>query len=547
MDGMRESRPSRLAASARHALYSLKTAKSLHAARSSGPNQGFKPMNVSTPKVPRVSGSLSRNLGLWAVVGLGLGYMTPTVVFDTFGIVSGITDGAVPMAYIVALVVMMFTAVSYGKMAGAIPSAGSAYTYAHRSIHPNVGFFVGWTSLLDYLLLPMVNALIIRLYLEQIFPDVSPVIWVVLYVAAITAVVYISMRGTSRVNALLLCFSVAVIIVFIVLVCNQLVNGEGLGTVFSSRPFIHEDMNTESLLMAATVVCFSFIGFDAITMYAEEVRSPKIMPRAILVTVIIGGAIFLIASYFAQLRFPDNTPFGDYVDDPLPQIGLIVGGEVFQTIFVAAGFTATVASGLASHASVSRMLLVMGRNSVLPKRVFGYVSPRTHTPTFNVVLVGVVSLAAMSFSLELISAFINFGALIAFTAVNASVIAWFAIRQGRRKTFADVFNYIVMPAIGVIMTALLWLNLHEEALIGGLIWMAAGAIYLLVLTRAFRKPIASFDENEPVTGFNKVIDADGDIITVGPGLEVETMRHGSSNASDTPRAADDQPKSTRNE
>ena len=131
--------------------------------------------------------------------------------------------------------------------------------------------------------------------------------------------------------------------------------------------------------------------------------------------------------------------------------------------------------------------------------------------------------------------------------MNASVIAWFAIRQGRRKTFADVFNYIVMPAIGVIMTALLWLNLHEEALIGGLIWMAAGAIYLLVLTRAFRKPIASFDENEPVTGFNKVIDADGDIITVGPGLEVETMRHGSSSASDTPRAADDQPKSTRNE
>lgn len=99
-------------------------------------------MNVSTPKVPRVSGSLSRNLGLWAVVGLGLGYMTPTVVFDTFGIVSGITDGAVPMAYIVALVVMMFTAVSYGKMAGAIPSAGSAYTYAHRSIHPNVGFLL---------------------------------------------------------------------------------------------------------------------------------------------------------------------------------------------------------------------------------------------------------------------------------------------------------------------------------------------------------------------------------------------------------------------
>ncbi len=504
-------------------------------------------MNMPSPKVPRVSGTLSRNLGLWAVVGLGLGYMTPTVVFDTFGIVSGITDGTVPMAYIVALVVMMFTAVSYGKMSSAIPSAGSAYTYAHRSMHPNVGFFVGWTSLIDYLLLPMVNALIIRLYMEQIFPDVPTVIWVMIYVAAVTTVVYISMRGTSRINGLLLCFSVAVILLFVVLVSNQLVNGEGLGTVFSSRPFVHEELDFLTLLTAATVVCFSFIGFDAITMYAEEVRSPKVMPRAILLTVLIGGAIFLIASYFAQLRFPDNTPFGEYVDDPLPQIGLLVGGEVFQTIFVAAGFTATVASGLASHASVSRMLLVMGRNSVLPKRVFGYVSPRTHTPTFNVVFVGVVSLAAMWFSLELISAFINFGALIAFTAVNASVIAWFAVRQGRTQTFPDVFNYIIMPSIGVIMTVVLWVNLHLEALIGGLSWVVAGIIYLLVLTRGFRKPIPSFDENEPVTGFNKVIDSDGDIIAVGPGLEVETMRHGTSSSGDTPPAADDQPNSTRNE
>lgn len=332
------------------------------------------------------------------------------------------------------------------------------------------------------------------------------------------------MRGTSRVNSLLLGFTVTIILVFLVIVINQLLNGEGIGTVMSSRPFIHDGMEAQSVLMAATVVCFSFIGFDAITMYAEEVRSPKTMPRAILLTVLIGGLIFLVVSYFTQLRFPDNAPFGDYVDDPLPQIGLIVGGEVFQNIFVTAGFTATVASGLASHASVSRMLLVMGRNNVLPKRVFGYVNPRTHTPTFNVVLVGVVSLAAMSFSLELISAFINFGALIAFTAVNASVIAWFAIRQHRRHTAGDIFNYIVMPLIGVGMTVLLWVNLHMEALTGGLIWIAAGILYMAIITRGFRRPVASFDENEPVTGFNKVLDEDGEVIAAGPGIEVDTMR-----------------------
>lgn len=462
---------------------------------------------MSTPNShPDVGGKLRRNLGLWAIVGLGLGYMTPTVVFDTFGIVSEETDGAVPMAYLVALIVMSFTAISYGRMVLAYPSAGSAFTYVRESIHPNVGFLVGWTSLLDYLLLPMVNALIVRLYMEQMFPDVPGWIWVVVYCIAVTTIVAISMRGTSGVNSMLLVFTVTIIVVFITMVIAQLMNGEGAGTVASSRPFVHDGMEIGAVLTAATVVCFSFIGFDAITMYTEEAKTPKIMPKAILLTVMFGGLIFLVAAYFTQLRFPDNTPFGEFTDDPLPQIGLLVGGEVFQTIFVAAGFTATVASGLASHASVSRMLLVMGRNNVLPRSVFGRVNEKTGTPVFNVVLVGVVSLLAVEFTLELISAFINFGALIAFSFVNISVIAHFAIRMGMRRSFGEIFKYIIMPGIGVIMTGVLWANLHMDALIGGLIWLAVGVVYLAVLTRGFTKKAQSFDENQPVTGFNKVVE-----------------------------------------
>ncbi len=132
-------------------------------------------------------------------------------------------------------------------------------------------------------------------------------------------------------------------------------------------------------------------------------------------------------------------------DSTLPVIGNLVGGPVLMAVLTAAGFCATLASGLASHASVSRMLLVMGRNNVLPQRAFGYINPRTHTPTFNIVLVGAISLLAIPFTLELIAAWINFGALIAFTFVNISVIAWFAIRKGRRKTPGDIFSFIVMP------------------------------------------------------------------------------------------------------
>lgn len=458
--------------------------------------------------------TLKRNLGLWAIVGLGLGYMTPTVVFDTFGMVARDTNNVVPLAYLVALIVMMFTAVSYGKMSGAIPSAGSAYTYVRESIHPNVGFMVGWTSLIDYMLLPMVNCLIIRSYLEAIFPPETSGIpgwfWVIPYCVLTTGIIYLTMRGTSSVNMILLVFSIIVIIVFVVMVWAQLAQAEATGSINLVQPFLHDGVTTGAVLMGATIVCFSFIGFDAVTMYVEEARSPKIVPRAILLTVLLGGAIFLVAGYFTQLRFPDwqeFAPGGDmqFIEDStLPLIGHAVGGNWLQATLTAAGFCATLASGLASHASVSRMLLVMGRNNVLPKRVFGFINKRTHTPTFNIVLTGAICMLAVAFTLEMIAAFINFGALIAFTFVNISVIAWFAIRQGRRRTPKDIFNFIVMPVIGTVLTGILWANLHADALIGGIVWAVIGFIYLVILTRGFRRKVSAFDEGQPVTGFNKI-------------------------------------------
>ena len=451
--------------------------------------------------------TLKRSLGLWAIVGLGLGYMTPTVVFDTFGMVSEETNNVVPAAYIVALIVMVFTAISYGKMAGAIPSAGSAYTYVHDSVHPNVGFMVGWTSLIDYMLLPMVNCLIIRSYMEALFPDIPGWIWVVIYCVFVTSIIYLTMRGTSNMNMLLLVFAIAVMAVFVTMVIVQLLRGEGAATLVSAQPFFHDGVAFGAVLMGATIVCFSFIGFDAVTMYAEEAKSAKIMPRAILLTVILGGAIFLIASYFTQLRFPDSSAFPqDAIENStLPEIGSQTGGLWLQSILTAAGFAATLASGLASHASVSRMLLVMGRNNVLPKRFFGRISARTHTPTFNIVLVGLITLLATAFTLQLIAAFINFGALIAFTFVNISVVAWFAIRKGRRHTPKDIFSYIVMPAIGMVLTGILWVNLHTDALVGGLIWAAIGLVYLVILTRGFTRKVEAFDESQPVTGFSKAV------------------------------------------
>jgi putrescine importer len=444
--------------------------------------------------------TLKRSLGLWAIVFLGLGYMTPTIVFDTFGIVSNETNGVVPLAYITALVVMLFTAISYGKMVKVFPSAGSAYTYTRETMSPHLGFLVGWAALLDYILLPMVNALIIRIYMVSVFPNVPAWIWVVVYVAVVTGLNVWSMGQTSNLNSILVVFEVVLIAAFIVLAFMKLSQGMGQGTILTTEPLFHSKVHLGAVLTGATVVCFSFIGFDAVTMYAEEAKDQKTLPRAIMLTVFIGGAIFFIAGYFAQVLFPDVSNFKN-TDDTLPEIGLYVGGTIFKLVFLSGAFAATVASGLASHASVSRLLYVMGRNGVLPKKLFGYVHPKFRTPSFNVILVGFVSLLAIAPSLELISSFINFGALIAFTFVNLSVIAYFVFRLKKYKTSKDFFAYIIMPILGAGSTGILWYNLQKDALIGGIVWVVIGFIYMVFQTRFFKVKISdfAFDEADQTT------------------------------------------------
>ncbi|MBU8914459.1 APC family permease [Bacillus sp. FJAT-29953] len=439
---------------------------------------------------------LKRSLKLWQVVIMGLAYMTPMVVFDTFGIVSGETKGHVPTAYIIALLGMLFTAASYGKLVKVFPQAGSAYTYTQKAINGHLGFLVGWSSLLDYLFLPMVNALLTKIYLNALFPSVPDFVWVLLFVGIVTYLNLRSVNILANFNTLFVFIQIAIMVVFIILVVKGLHDGEGTGTLFSLQPFFKEGMNVHLLITGATILCFSFLGFDAVTTLSEETPNPeKTIPKAIMLTALWGGIIFITTSFFIQLFFPDISRFKE-PDAALPEIALYVGGKLFQSIFLCTTFVNTLASGLASHASVSRLLYVMGRDKVFPEKWFAYIHPKWRTPAINVVIVGAISLSAWFFDLVTATSLINFGALMAFTFVNLSVISHFAIRNKMYKTPKGFFDYVVMPLIGAATVGILWINLELSSLIMGVIWFSAGFIYLLYLTKAFRAAPPQFKAEE---------------------------------------------------
>lgn len=443
---------------------------------------------------------LKKSLKLWQVVMMGLAYLTPMTVFDTFGIVSGVSNGHVPASYLLALAGVLFTAISYGKLVRQFPEAGSAYTYSQKAINPHVGFLVGWSSLLDYLFLPMINVLLAKIYLSVLFPEVPPWVWVVGFVAIMTATNLKSVSLVANFNTLFVLVQVAIIVVFIFLVVHGLHKGEGVGTVWSMQPFISQNAHLIPIITGATIVCFSFLGFDAVTTLSEETpNAAKTIPRAIFLTALYGGLIFIAASFFMQLFFPSISRFKN-PDAALPEIALYVGGKLFQSIFLCTTFINTLASGLASQASVSRLLYVMGRDNVFPEKIFGYVHPKWRTPALNVIMVGIVALSAMFFDLVTATALINFGALVAFTFVNISVFNHFYRREGRNKTLKEKIHYMVLPMVGAATVAVLWINLEATSLTLGLIWAALGLLYLTWLTRRFRQPPPQFDRLRTESG-----------------------------------------------
>ena len=459
------------------------------------------------------SASLQKTLVLWQLVMIGLAYMQPMTVFDTFGIVSQDTGGHVPTAYIITLVAMMFTALSYGKMVRRYPSAGSAYTYTQKSIDPKVGFVVGWCTLLDYLFNPMINILLATIYLKSQFGDIN--IWY--YVVPLAALMtYINYRGVEMVasfNSIIVFFQLLLMVIFVILVLKGLYfDGVGAATLVSSKPFVSPEMSISVVAAGSAILCFSFLGFDGLSSLSEEAKdAAKAVPKAIFLTTLIGGVIFIFITYFMQLFFEGYTFTNPEESQPEVllyageqamsgvQIGKFLASTFFQSIGLWLAIFAVFASGLAAHTGVSRMMYVMGRDGIFPKKAFGYINPKYKTPSINIVIVGIVSLSAGFFDLDFALHLVNFGALTAFFIVNVCVIVQCYFRDGQKDGFKNTMNYLILPFCGMLFIGYLWYNLEEMALKIGLVWGALGIIYLAIVTKGFRKyPKAFLDRQSNV-------------------------------------------------
>lgn len=436
--------------------------------------------------MPRNDITLERTLSLKAVVLFGLAYMTPLIVLGTFGVVASTTHGAVPTAYIITTIAMLFTAYSYGVMSRAFPVSGSAYTYVRKTIDPRVGFMVGWGILLDYFFLPMVIWLIGAAYLNARFPDVPSWIFLLGFIGITTVLNVYGIKLAARVNSLLMVFQILVIFFFVLLSIRHVFENGGTDALFSATPFFNAHSSFSSVAAGAAVAAYSFLGFDAVTTLTEETVEPeRNIPRAILLTALIGGAIYVVVGYTTQLVHPGGA-FAD-PDSAAFEIAKAIGADLFGALFLAGMVLAQFTSGIAAQASASRLLYAMGRDGVLPRPLFGVLHPRFHTPMFSIVLTGLIGVIALFLDVLSAASFINFGAFIAFTMVNIAVIFLYAKDSEMQRRYGLVKGVIV-PLVGALINLWLMTKLDIHAVVLGLIWLTLGLAQLAYLTRMFSRP-----------------------------------------------------------
>ncbi|MFD1334645.1 APC family permease [Oceanobacillus iheyensis] len=439
---------------------------------------------------------LKQTLTLWQVIFLGLAWNTPMIYFSIFGVAYEGSNGFLTASYIVAVVAVLFTGASYAIMAKKMPISGSAYTFAKEAIHPIAGFLVGWLLLLNYLFAPIIACITFGIFLHAEFPSVPFHLWIIGLILLLATIAIQGVNSSANISRLFVILQMIFMIVFCAYLAYGLFNTGGESSLLSTKPFINHDMSFPVVLAGASVVVFSFLGFDTITTLSEETVTPKrTIPKAIFIMIGIVGFLHVGTSYFIQTALP-NISFAN-PDSAALELVSIVGGSLLRSIFITVLIAAIFTQGLASITSVSRLLYVMGRDSILPKKWFGFIHPTFKTPVINIIIASIISLLAIFISIDDAIRFVNFGALSAFFFVNICVITLFF--KGRKCFSASrILTNILFPIIGAGFIVWLLALLDISTLLGGLSWLFVGIVYLIYLTNLFRKPLPNVESIENI-------------------------------------------------
>lgn len=445
--------------------------------------------------------SLRRALSLRDLVLFGLVTIQLTAPMPIYGGLYNASNGHTFLVILLSMVAVLLTAISYGRMAAAYPSAGSAFSYVGQEIHPTAGYVTGWSVTMDYMLIPILSTMICSKTAASFFPAVPFPAWAVFFVGLMSALNLRGIQASPRTNMVLAAVMAVVIVLFLGVVTRVVLTGGPHPAGFFTKPIYDPATFSWNALFGGTAISvLTYLGFDAISTLAEEVENPRrsILLATVYSCLLIGG-LSAVQVYAAQLVGP-TLPGGRFteVETAFAQVAGHVGGSWLFTVVGATVLIATFGSGLGSQLGAARVLYAMGRSGTLPRTFFGALHPVRRVPHYSVLFIGAVALSGALLlywleGIELGFELVNFGALLAFMGVNAAAFVHYGLRA-RRKTLSG----LVPSLLGMIICAYLWFKLGNKALVVGGVWLVAGLALGALRTRGFRRDLVTFEaKTEP--------------------------------------------------
>jgi putrescine importer len=435
------------------------------------------------------SPTLRRTLGLWDLVFIGVVIIQPIAPMGVYGVISNRAGGHVVTTILIAMVAMLFTAISYGRMARVYPSAGSAYTYVSQEIHPALGYLTGWAMVMDYVLNPLICTVICSKLTQNIVP-LPYWLLAIFFATFFSGVNLLGVKTSARINEVLALGMMVVVAIFFVFVARTVYGLHQFGAGYFTRPFY--DPQTFSLggvFGGTSIAVLTYIGFDGISTLSEEVEDPR---RNILLatvgTCLVIGILSALEVYAAQLVWTAGAFDPSKIESAFPLVAQRAGGFFLFHLLNFTILVANIGSGMGAQLAAARLLFGMGRSEALPRGFFGSVDPVRRVPRNNVLLIGAVALGgAMLISYERGAELLNFGALIAFMGVNVAALVRYYFRG--QKSMSN----LLPPLLGFLICALLWWNLSVPAKELGAVWLAVGIAYGAWRTRGFQRELVRFD------------------------------------------------------
>jgi APA family basic amino acid/polyamine antiporter len=463
---------------------------------------------------------LKRALGKLQLIGIGIGAIIGTGIFVLTGTAAANFAGpGVVLSFLIAGLAACFAALAYSELASMIPISGSAYTYTYATMGEFIAWIIGWDLILEYLVGaatvsvgwsrytvkflehisgaelegPLTSAPVRFNPDEQAFEVTGAYINLpaIVIVLAITALLVIGIRSSSRVNAAAVFIKIFVILLFIFACCG-FVNPENY------EPFVPANEGGQKygaigVFTGATTVFFAYIGFDAVSTAAQEAKNPqRDMPIGIIASLLICTALYIAVSVVLTGLAPYDTlntaaPLIDAIERSLDWTWLMIIIEIGAI----AGLTSVMLILLMGQ---PRIFYAMAADGLFPK-VMAKVHPRFRTPWLTTIVTGIVCAAAGGIlPIDVLGEMTSIGTLFAFVLVNIGVIILRIRRPDAERAFKIPGGYIV-PVFGAILSAGLIATATIASIERLFIWMAIGIV--IYFSYGYRKSYLRHPERRP--------------------------------------------------